>query len=104
MDQESNRMQENRLNNELERFYKKFTFLWVDYGFHVKYFTRDYRMYYRGFLIGPGNNVCNLVFEKETNSQNEPIRNYVGKRSAWFAPPNYSYFAEYDWYSLSGLI
>jgi hypothetical protein len=97
-------MQENRLDNELERIYKKFPFLWENYGFHVKYFTRDYGMYYRGFVIGLDNDVCNLVFEKETNSQIEPIREHIGKRSAWFAPPNYSYFAKYGWYPLTGLI
>jgi hypothetical protein len=97
-------MVENRLDNELERLYEKLPFLWEDYNFHIKYFTRDYGMYDRGFLIGLVNNVCNLVFEKETNSQNEPIRSYVGKKSAWFAPPNYSHFAEYGWYPLPGLI
>lgn len=93
-----------RLDNELERLYKKLTFLWEDYDFHLKYFTRDYGMYYRGFIIGLENDVCKLVFEKETNSQVEPIRDYVGTKSALFAPPNYSYFAKYGWYSLSGLI
>jgi hypothetical protein len=97
-------MAENRLDNELKRLYEKLPFLWEDYGFHVKYFTRDYGIYYRGFLVGLGNNVCNLVFEKETNSQSEPIRSYIGKKSAWFAPPNYSHFAQYGWYPLSGLI
>jgi tetrahydromethanopterin S-methyltransferase subunit G len=97
-------MEENRLDNELERIHKKLPFLWENYDFHVKYFTRDYGMYYRGFVIGLENDICKLVFEKETNSQNELIRDYVGKRSALFAPPNYSYFAEYDWYSLTGLI
>jgi hypothetical protein len=97
-------MKEARFDSELERIYKKLPFLWETYGFHLKYFTRDYGMYYRGFVIGLENNTCKLVFEKETNSQNEPIRDYVGKRSALFAPPDYSYFAEYGWYSLTGLI
>ena len=97
-------MEEPRLDNELERLHKKLPFLWKNYGFHVKYFTRDYGMYYRGFVIGLENDVCKLVFEKETNSQVEPIRNYVGTRSALFVPPDYSYFAEYGWYSLTGLI
>lgn len=96
-------MEKNRLDNELERLYKKFTFLWVDFGFHIKYITRDYGMYYRGFIIGLENDICKLVFEKETNSQNEPIRDYIGKRSALFVPPDYSYFAEYGWYPLTGL-
>jgi len=97
-------MKEARLDNELERLYKQVPFLWKDYNFHVKYLTRDYGIYYRGYVIGLENDICKLVFEKETNSQVEPIRDYVGKRSAWFAPPNYSYFAEYGWYSLTGLI
>jgi hypothetical protein len=97
-------MEEKRLDNELERLYKKLPFLWEDFGFHVQYFIRDYGMYGRGFLIGLGNRVCNLVFEKETDSQNEPIHSYVGKRSAWFAPPNYSHTAAYGWYPLPGLI
>ena len=97
-------MKETRLDNELERIYKKLPFLWEDYNFHVKYLTRDYGMYYRGFIIGLENDICKLVFEKETNSPVEPIRDYVGAKSALFTPPNYSYFAEYGWYSLTGLI
>ena len=97
-------VKEDRIDNELERIYNKFPFLWKDYHFHVKYFTRDYGMYNRGFIIGLENNVCKLVFEKETNSPVEPIRDYVGTKSAVFVPPNYSYFAEYGWYSLNGLI
>jgi hypothetical protein len=97
-------MEEARLDKELERLYKKLSFLWEDYGFHMKYFTRDYGMYYRGFIIGLENDVCKLVLEKETNSAVEPIREYVGTKRSLFAPPNYSYFAEYGWYSLAGLI
>jgi hypothetical protein len=97
-------MEEFRLDNELERLYEKLPFLWRKYGFHVKYFTRDYGMYYRGFIIGLENDVCKLVFEKETNSQVEPVRDYIGTKSALFTPPDYSYFAEYGWYSLSGMI
>jgi hypothetical protein len=97
-------MKEARLDNELERIYKKLPFLWKDYDFHVKYLTRDYGVYYRGFMIGLENDVCKLVFEKESNSPVEPIRDYVGTKSALFTPPGYSYFAEYGWYSLTGLI
>lgn len=97
-------MKEPRLDNELARLYKKIPFLWKDYGFHIKYFNRDYGMYYRGFIIGLENNVCKLVFEKETNSQVEPIRSYVGAKSSLFTPPDYSFFAEYGWYSLTGMI
>jgi len=96
-------MREDRLDSEFERIYKKFPFLWKNYNFHVKYFTRDYGIYSRGFVLGLGNDVCKLIFEKETNSSAEPIRDYVGKKSALFTPPNYSYFAEYGWYSLNGL-
>jgi len=97
-------MEETRLDNELERLYQKLPFLWEIYDFHVKYFTRDYGMYCKGFIIGLENDVCKLVFEKESNSPVEPIRDYVGTKSALFTPPNYSYFAEYGWYSLTGLI
>lgn len=97
-------MEENRLDNELGRIYIKFSFLWKNYNFHMKYFTRDYGMYYRGFIIGIENNVCRLVFEKETNSAVEPITEYIGTRRSLFAPPNYSYFAKDGWYPLPGLI
>lgn len=97
-------MEEFRLDNELGRLHQKLPFLWKNYGFHVKYFTRDYGMYYRGFIIGLENDVCKLIFEKETNSQVEPIRDYIGTKSAPFNPPDYSYYAEYGWYSLSGMI
>jgi hypothetical protein len=97
-------MEEPRLDNELERLYKKLPFLWEDYRFHVKYFTRDYGMYNRGFIIGLENDVCKLVFEKETNSQVEPVRDYVGTQSALFIPQNHSFFSKYGWYSLTGMI
>src|SRR5688572_20023965 len=97
-------MEEPRLDNELERLYEKFAYLWKNYDFHVKYFTRAYGMYNRGFIIGLENDVCKLVFEKETNSQNEPLKDYVGTKVALFVPPDYSYFAEYGWYSLTGII
>lgn len=97
-------MNEARLDYELERIYKKLPFLWKDYNFHVKYFTRDYGIYYRGFIMGLENDICKLVFEKESNSAVEPIRDYIGMKSALFTPPDYSYFAEYGWYSLTGLI
>ena len=97
-------MKEARLDNELERIYKKLPFLWKDYDFHVRYLTRDYGVPYRGFIIGLENDICKLVFEKESNSPVEPIRDYVGTKSALFTPPGHSYFAEYGWYSLTGLI
>ena len=97
-------MNEARLDNELARLYKNFPFLWESYNFHVKYFTRDYGMYYKGFIIGLENDICKLVFEKETNTSVEPITEYVGKKHSSFAPPDYSYFAKDGWYTLPGLI
>jgi len=97
-------MNENRLDDELKRLYEKFPFLWKDYKFHLKYFTRDYGMYYKGFIIGLENDVFKLIFEKETNSQVEPITEYVGVKHALFAPPNYSYSTRDGWYPLPGLI
>jgi hypothetical protein len=97
-------MEETRLDNELERLYKKFSFVWKNYDFHMKYFTRSYGMYHRGFIIGLENDLCKLVFEKETNSSREPIKDYVGTKTALFRPPKDAYFANNGWYSLSGLI
>lgn len=97
-------MKESKLDNELERIYKKFPFLWENYNYHVKYFTRDYGMYYKGFIIGLENDVCKLVFEKETNSSVEPIAEYVGTNHSLFTPPSYSYLTKYGWYPLTGLI
>jgi hypothetical protein len=97
-------MEENRLDNELERIYKKLPFLWENYNFQVKYFTRDYGMYNRGFIIGLENDVCKLVFEKETDSSFESITEYIGTKHSQFATPNYSYFPKYGWYTLTGLI
>lgn len=93
-----------KLDHEIKRLHRTLPFLWEDYDFHVKYLTRDHGMYHRGFFIGLENDICKLVFEKESNSPVEPIIKHVGTRSALFTPPDYSYFAEYGWYSLSGLI
>ena len=97
-------MEEPKLDSEITKLHKHLPFLWEDYDFHVNYLTRDYGIYHRGFIIGLENNICKLVFEKETNSPVEPIRDHVGKKSALFTPPSYSYFTEYGWYSLTGLI
>ena len=97
-------MKENRLDIEIERLYKKFPYLWKNYGFHIRYITRDYGMYYRGFIIGLENEMCKLVFEKETNSPVESIAINVGKINSPFAPPNYSYYVKDGWYPLIGLI
>jgi hypothetical protein len=103
-EQENEKMKEARLDNELERIHEKFSFLWKDYHLHVKYLTRDYGMYYRGYIIGLENDVCKLVFEKETESPVESIAINVGKKISPFAPPNYSYFAKDGWYPLVGII
>ena len=97
-------MDEARLDNELQRLHKKLPYLWEEYGFRVKYLTRSYGMYHRGFVIGLEIDVCILVFDKETNSQVEPINEYVGKKHSLFAPPNHDYFSKDGWYSLTGLI
>jgi hypothetical protein len=97
-------MEEARLDNEIKRIQQKFSFLWINYGFHLRYFTRDYGMYNKGFIIGIENNICKLVFEKETNSLHQPIAISVGKLNSSFTPPNYSYYAKYGWYPLVGLI
>lgn len=97
-------MEEPRLDNELNRLYKYLPFLWEDYDFHIKYLTRDFGMYYRGFILGLENDVCKMIFMKETNSPVEPVIDYVGTKTALFTPPDYSYFAEYGWFSSTGLI
>ena len=97
-------MEEGRLDHEMERLYKKLPFLWKDYDFHVTYFTRDYGMYYRGFIIGLENNICKLVFEKETSSQVGPLSELIGTKNSLFAPPNYDYFVKDGWYPLTGLL
>lgn len=96
-------MDKPKLDSVITRLYKNLPFLWEEYDFHIKYLTRDYGMYYQGFIIGLENNICKLVFEKETNSSVEPIRKRIGKKAALFTPPNLSYFAEYGWYHLKGL-
>ena len=98
------KMIEARLDNEIERIYKKFSFLWKDHNFHIKYFTTDCGVSYQGFIIGLENDICKLAFEKETNSPVEPIAIRIGKKHSPFAPPNFSYFAKDGWYSLTGLI
>ena len=97
-------MVEDQLDYELERLHKNLPFLWKDHDFHVKYFTRDYGMYYKGFLVVLGNDVLKLVFAKETNSSVEPITVYAGKKNSLFATPNFSCYAKDGWYSLTSLI
>lgn len=92
------------LDDELERIYGNFSYLWKEYRFQVKYLTRDYGIYNRGFIIGLENDVCKLVFEKESHSAVEPVTEYVGKKNSQFAPPDYSYWAKYGWYPVAGLV
>ena len=97
-------MEEARLDNELERIHKQMSFLWTTYDCHLKFFTRAYGMYDRGFIIGLENKVCKFVFERETNSPRETIGHYVGKKDAPFVPPQHNYWDDYGWYSLPSLI
>ena len=96
-------MEESRLDNEIKRIQKEFPFLWKDYGFHVVFFTRDYGMYYKGFVIGLENKICKLVFTKETSSSNEPIAEYIGGVGASFKLNHSDYSLQDEWYSLTGL-
>lgn len=97
-------MKESRLDNELERIYKTFPFLWKNHRFNVTYLTRDYGMYYRGFIIGLGNDVCNLVFKQEANSPVESVTINIGRKRSSFTPPNFSFYAKDGWYPICGLI
>ena len=97
-------MEESRLNNELERLYKKLPFLWEEYGFHLKYFTRDYGFYSKGFIVGLENDICKIAFEKDSPSSSQGSAKHIGTKHAQFMPPNYSYIGENGWYSLTGLI
>lgn len=96
-------MEEHRLDNEIKRIQKNFLFLWKDYGFHIAFFTRDYGMYYKGFIIGLENNICKLVFTKETNSINEPIAEYIGGLGASFKLNHSDFSLQDGWYALTGL-
>lgn len=97
-------MNENRLDNELKRIQTKLPFLWESYDFHVVFLTRDYGMYYKGFIIGLENSLCKLAFSKETNSPNGPIAEYVGTKIASFNLNHSDYSLQDGWYSLTGLI
>ena len=97
-------MEEARLDNELERIYKKFPFLWENHDFHVRYLTRDFGFYGRGFIIGLENDTCKLIFMKETNSPVDSIIQRVGTKPALFRPPGDSHLSTDGWYPLTGLI
>lgn len=102
--QKATEMENDRLDNEFERINKSIPVLWEKYGFRISYLTRDYGMDYKGFVIGLENNLCKLLFEKETDSPVESIAINIGKKHSPLAPPNFSYFAKDDWYSLTGLV
>ncbi len=97
-------MEEAKLDSELERIHKTFPYLWESHDFHIKYLTRDYGFYNRGFIIGLENKVCKLLFLKETNSPVDSILERVGTRSALFRPPDDLFSSTDGWYSLTGLI
>lgn len=97
-------MEEARLDNELERIYKSLSFLWESHDFRVRYFTRSFGFYDKGFIIGLENDICKLIFMKETNSAVDLIIRRVGKKSAIFRPPGDSYLSTDGWYPLTGLI
>ncbi len=90
-------MEKNRLDIELKRIHNTFPFLWQSYSFRTMYFTRDYGVYNRGFVLGLGNDICKLVFEKETDSLAESIAVNVGTKNSVFAPPDYSYLSKDGW-------
>jgi hypothetical protein len=95
---------EERLDTELKRLRSKLPFLWQDRGFRVAYSTRDHGLEGKGFIIGLENEFCKLLFAKQSDSQTEAIRDYVGFNTARFDPPGRSYSAPHGWYPLSGLI
>ena len=97
-------MEELTLDNQLERLYSKFSFLWKEYGFKATYLTSSYDMYYHGFILGLENDLCRLIFEKDPDPREHLIRDYIGKKSSSFTPPHQNYYAEDGWYSVSGLV
>jgi hypothetical protein len=97
-------MEEPRLDSEMKRLQENFPFLWKDYRFHIAFFTRDYGIYYKGFIIGLENKICKLVFTKETNSPRDPIAEYIGKSEASFKLDHSDYSVQDGWYPLTGLM
>jgi hypothetical protein len=97
-------MEEARLDKELERIYKKFVFLWENHNFRARYITRSFGFYDRGFIIGLENDICKLIFMKETNSPSDSIIQRVGKKPALFRPPGDSHLSSEGWYPLPGLV
>ena len=97
-------MKEARLDNELQRIYIRFPFLWQEHNYRIRYFTKDYGMHQAGFIIGLENDVCKLVFKKETDSPAEPITEYIGKKTAFFKLDHSDYYLQDGWYPLTGLI
>ncbi len=97
-------MDEPILDIAIARIKAKLPYLWNTYNFNLAYFTRDYGMYYRGFLMGLENDVCRIAFRREYNSVNEPIVGYVGTKKSPFPITSTDYLQRDGWYRLSGLV
>jgi hypothetical protein len=104
MNRKSKMSNEERLDAELKRLHNILPFLWQDHEFHIAYLTRDHGPQGQGFILGLENASCRLLFARQSGSQTEAIRDYVGIKTAPFHPPNRSYSAPHGWYPLSGLI
>ena len=97
-------MDKSRLDSEINRLYKNISFLWDTYNYHLAFFTCDFGIYGRGFIVGFENDICRLVFLNETISSLQPRAVYVGKKTASFSPLYYSFIADYGWYSINELV
>ena len=97
-------MKEPSLDNELRRILTKFPYLRETYGFHLAFLTRDYGRYGKGFIVGLENEICKIVFTKESNSPVEPLSEYLGEKSALFNLNQIDYSLQDGWYPLTGLI
>jgi hypothetical protein len=97
-------MEEPILDKAFERLKTKLPYLWNIYNFHLVYFTRDYGMYHRGFLMGLENDICRIAFRRDHNSVNEPMVGYVGTKKSPFAITSTDYLQKDGWYPLSGLV
>ena len=97
-------MEVSKLDHKIKRLHKRLPFLWNIYNYHLTFLTRDFGIYGKGFVIGFENDICRLVFWKETNSSIQPITDYMGKKTASFSSMVYSLSIPERWYSLTGLI
>jgi len=97
-------MEEPRLDNELRKILTVYSYLWETYGYHLAFFTNDYGMYSRGFIVGLENDVCKIVFTKESKSTAEPLSEYLGEKTASFSLDQIDYSMQDGWYPLTGLI